>query len=34
MIALKVLAVWFLMSLLVSPIIGKFLAMNDREVKR
>jgi uncharacterized membrane protein len=34
MIVLKVLAVWFLVSLVVSPIIGKFLAFNDREVKR
>lgn len=34
MIVLKILAVWFLVSLIVSPLIGKFLAFNDREVKR
>ena len=34
MIVLKILAVWFLVSLVVSPLIGAFLGFNDREVKR
>lgn len=31
MIVLKILAVWFLVSLIVSPLIGKFLAFNRLE---